>query len=56
MKDNEREPWPRGLIWLLVFLIPLPFGPWWLTIPMLTIIVTVIVLGVGRKAKNRNSE
>jgi hypothetical protein len=50
-KPDERRPWPRWLLWLVIFLIPISFGPWWFRIAMLVVLVGVILLGIGSKSK-----
>jgi hypothetical protein len=54
--DNDRESRPRWILWLFIFLIPIPFSPWWLTIIMLGIVATLITVALGVKARQGNSK
>jgi hypothetical protein len=47
MDTDDRWPRPRWFLWLVVFLIPIPFSPWWLTVVMLGIVTAIITVAVG---------
>ena len=53
LKTGETKAFPRWLLWLLIFLVPLPFGPSWLTLGVIIVLAVFFLLAVLRSRQPR---